>query len=1109
MKASSTNENGSIDIEGMQKQMSQINLKLAQFEEQLSIQGSHQKKIIQQNDEYVQQYMKTQETIEKLKNIFRNEQGEEITINLQTYLQQKVVESVVNELKFNQTISQLDNKYREQFHKLNVSTESFKENQENLNHSINVIKLEIKNNADLTHQNMLFKEQMDRIKQSQEKSEKMIQDSIDKFWKYDQIIQQLQSQVQQKVEQNQIQDIQQQLNENFVGIQQYKSQLEMLLGKINAKTDSTYFEEKFNYIDKAVLQTSQKFEAQIERDLKIYFSKMLQNYLIKNDLENGLNIVRQEYRKDQANQEQEFQNKINEIYHQLSENQNNVFKNSTQVELIKSEQILLNQAIKQSTNDCLQKIQIFDQVIQKQATDLLKKLDNKPSFVELKLIESRADQKISEQNQKIQENNQKLLQYLKEIEAKSQQEEEGIQKLQMQLSEVVTLDALQEKMKFIESVKDDNTRIKQEIEQFKKGIKNIEDRLQVKISKFEIDQLRNAIESEYVKIPSFQNSINDCKQLTKDTQSAMDKQLKNRDQLIDKLKIELNQIIDKSKELLKEFKQEIDESQSQIRREQDVQKHHLETCKTLAQKVDESLIYKASKMDLNEFITFCKFTYLDRDQLSKFVAEREEFEQMRDIEKHLNQFKQEYQTWIDTFNKKMCFSFDKMISSPIQFQWVEEIKDKFYEIDHIKQALLQKAEHSDLIRLFAQKANKNLVNSLMVCCQNFKKQLIYEVVSIQSFIKCIQSRSDFMPSQQLAIQMNLRQLTKLLKWITFSSLVGDQENMQDAQFKLEISQFAQMEKVSDSITQKFKLFQKKLEDMGDAKFITSENKILDEYLSMIMQDPAHEEIYGNKQKSDMVDLIGTGDNEVTPQKTTQNQTIIKPFKIKKNYNSNNYFINTVDHFFTQDKNSKQEIQQQNTQKIGSFHTPSNSLQQQFTRETSTFYDPLSQFSGSQKNSPLLQLDSQNQIFCNDSLESLKQSSIQIKQENKTVTVGGRTYEVNDIEGFNKHLNNMSSNSNKAFDQLINLSINNGGSNTNNTHLMAGLSAKTDSTRFQQFYKNQKFKNKIIISTQKTNHSVSQSPSSANSNSSLSRKSFLSPNVIKKATKTQDQVEQTY
>ncbi|KAL4469416.1 hypothetical protein ABPG74_004669 [Tetrahymena malaccensis] len=742
--------------------------------------------------------------------------------------------------------------------------------------------------------------------------------------------------------------------------------------------------------------------------------------------------------------------------------------------------------------------------------DLLKKLDNKPSFVELKLIESRADQKISEQNQKIQENNQKLLQYLKDIEVKSQKEEEGIQKLQMQLSEVVTLDALQEKMKFIESVKDDNTRIKQEIEQFKKGIKNIEDRLQVKISKFEIDQLKNAIESEYVKIPFFQNSMNDCKQLTKDTESAMNNQLKNRDQVIDKLKIEMNQIIDKSKQLLKEFKQEIEESQQQIRREQDVQKHHLETCKTLAQKVDESLIYKASKIDLNEFITFCKFTYLDRDQLSKFVGEREEFEQMRDIQKHLMQFKQEYQVWIDTFNKKMCFSFDKMVASPIQFQWVDEIKDKFFEIDHIKQALLQKAEHSDLIRLFAQKANKNLVNNLIVCCQNFKKQLIYEVVSIQSFIKCIQSRSDFLPSQQLSIQMNLRQLTKLLKWITFSPLVGDQENMQDAQLKLEISSFLQMEKVSDSITQKFKLFQKKLEDMGDAKFITSENKILDEYLSMIMQDPAHEEIYGNKQKSEMIDLIGTGDNETTtPQKTINNQQIIKPFKIKKNYNSNNYFINTVDNFFVHDKNNKQEIQSSNNQKIGSFHTPSNSLQQQFTRETSTFYDPLSQFSGSQKNSPLLQLDSQNQIFCNDSLESLKHSSIQIKQENKTVTVGGRTYEINDIEGFNKNLNNISSNSNKAFDQLINASINNGSSNSNNTALMAGLSAKTDSTRFQQFYKNQKFKNKIIISTQKTNHSVSQSPSSANSNSSLSRKSFLSPNVIKKATKTQDQVEQTY
>ncbi|KAL4469417.1 hypothetical protein ABPG74_004670 [Tetrahymena malaccensis] len=369
MKTSSTNENGLIDIESMQKQVSQINLKLAQFEEQLSIQGSHQKQIIQQNDEYLQQYMKTQETIEKLKNIFRNDQGEEITINLQTYLQQKVVESVVKELKFNQIISQLDNKYRDQLHKLNVSTESFKEKQENLNYAVDMIKLEIKNNADITHQNMLFKEQMDRIKQSQEKSEKMIQDSLDKFWKYDQVIQQLSSQVQQKVEQSQIQDIQSQLNENFVGIQQYKSQLEMLLGKINAKTDSTYFEEKFNYIDKAVLQTSQKFEEQIERDLKIYFSKMLQNYLIKNDLENGLNIVRQEYRKDQTIQEQDFQKKINEIYHQLSENQNNVFKNSTQVIFI-----LLMMLFKSSKYNCFQEKFIIFQVFQGILTSANKKL---------------------------------------------------------------------------------------------------------------------------------------------------------------------------------------------------------------------------------------------------------------------------------------------------------------------------------------------------------------------------------------------------------------------------------------------------------------------------------------------------------------------------------------------------------------------------------------------------------------------------------------------------------------------------------------------------------------------------------------------------------------
>lgn len=32
------------------------------------------------------------------------------------------------------------------------------------------------------------------------------------------------------------------------------------MSRINSKTDSAIFEEKFNYIDKAVLQTSQKFE---------------------------------------------------------------------------------------------------------------------------------------------------------------------------------------------------------------------------------------------------------------------------------------------------------------------------------------------------------------------------------------------------------------------------------------------------------------------------------------------------------------------------------------------------------------------------------------------------------------------------------------------------------------------------------------------------------------------------------------------------------------------------------------------------------------------------------------------------------------------------------
>lgn len=48
----------------------------------------------------------------------------------------------------------------------------------------------------------------------------------------------------------------------------------------------------------------------------------------------------------------------------------------------------------------------------------------------------------------------------------------------------------------------------------------------MKISKFEIDQLKNAIENEYVKIPFFDKSILECKTLVKNSESNMANQLK-------------------------------------------------------------------------------------------------------------------------------------------------------------------------------------------------------------------------------------------------------------------------------------------------------------------------------------------------------------------------------------------------------------------------------------------------------------------------------------------------------------------------------------------------------------------------------------------------------
>ncbi|EAR83700.2 hypothetical protein TTHERM_00827170 (macronuclear) [Tetrahymena thermophila SB210] len=815
------------EIHALKEQLSQQQIQIKEFQTSLKKKEETLVNLTKQNERISQNQEKLQRQLDMFEELTTDQKGKKIQYSVKANLKNEIMQNLVEEICFQQSIAKLEQKMQE----MNF----------NINQRISQIQTDLCNVEVFCNKNMAKVQETVEVVNDFEKNKNISKDFLQKYDSLMNLLQKneliqgevknrcelLETQMVRKVDINDVGKLTEQIKDGFVSNKLFTTQLEnvkqQLYNEIKRKTDQSQFDQHVYQIEAKLEYIKNTLRSQPKNQQPSTVVKVVQNSKQKvekeEEQERVPQIVKQEIQMQQIIKEvpvinTEIVNGLEKKIEQLQVAMNKHAEDfSTQI--IDYQSQIMN--IKSNFDTKFKISQGLVQSAQTSASEAVKRgreveqyvLDNMLTKDYISQFQKKINDKIDNFDKGYQETIEKLTQI-------SNRATDSLGDLAIRLRLIPTREELIERLEFVQAVSTDNIQIKMDIQKILDLLKEHDEFFLLKANKIDLKRLEDEIEVIKKKEPDF--IVMQCE--------------KDVTQIKDEVKEFQKEIIDFRAEIIKMLNFSIFE-EGELETYQEKQKQ---------------------KVSYNNFSSNNRNSYspnLSNNQTQKQINPQPlrtqlQAQQNRKTSIINQQQKNSKNNSKQSSERESALQLEEQETGRYIFPWVDQIRNGIFDTYSVYDVLYTKANHSQVQELFDKKANKMVVGKLMDIVNNMKKQLVYLVVGQNQLIKTISNTSEQAGQSQgtkeenrhkreIELQSLLRQNTKLLVWISSQDLGQDQQFVKKLKEKNAITvDFNMMEQMVEEVFSRYQQLHKLYVKQPNIKYTQEEIKLLDNFVRDII-----------------------------------------------------------------------------------------------------------------------------------------------------------------------------------------------------------------------------------------------------------------------------------
>ncbi|KAL4435298.1 hypothetical protein ABPG74_017390 [Tetrahymena malaccensis] len=867
------------EINALKEQLSQQQIQIKDFQLCLKKKEETLAILTKQNEKISQNQEKLQRQLDLFEELTTDQKGKKIQYSVKANLKNEIMQNLVEEICFQQSIAKLEQKMQE----MNF----------NINQRISQIQTDLCNVEVFCNKNMAKVQETVEVVNDFEKNKNISRDFLQKYDSLMNLLQKnelkqgevknrcelLETQIVRKVDINDVGKLTEQIKDGFVSNKLFTTQLEnikqQLYNEIKRKTDQSQFDQHVYQIEAKLEYVKNTLRSQPKNYQSAPVVKVVQNSKQKvekeDDQERMPQIVKQEIQMQQIIKEvpvidtealNELQKKIEQL--QLAMNKHAEDFNT---QIIDYQSQIMN--VKSNFETKFKISQSLVQSAQTSASEAVKRareveqyvLDNMLTKEYINQFQKKTSDKIDNFDKGYQETIEKLTQI-------SNRATDSLGDLAIRLRLIPTREELIERLEFVQAVSSDNMQIKMDIQKILDLLKEHDEFFLLKANKIDLKRLEDEIELIKKKEPDF--IVMQCE--------------KDVTQIKDEVKEFQQEIIDFRAEIIKMLNFSIfEEGELETYQEKQKQKVSYNNFTSINRNSHSpNLSHNQTQKQINPQ----SFRTQIQAQQNKKISSNNQQQQQKNSQNNSKQSNE----------RESALQLEEQETGRYIFPWVDQIRNGIFDTYSVYDVLYTKANHSQVQELFDKKANKMVVGKLMDIVNNMKKQLVYLVVGQNQLIKTISNTSEQAGQSQgtkeenrhkreLELQSLLRQNTKLLVWISSQDLGQDQQFVKKLKEKNAITvDFNMMEQMVEEVFSRYQQLHKLYVKQPNIKYTQEEIKLLDNFVRDIIPNRQlqFDDIYREDNHLE-VEQMEFDQNEFVPE-TIQSQHI-KSNKILKEKSS--------------------------------------------------------------------------------------------------------------------------------------------------------------------------------------------------------------------------------
>ncbi|KAL4474181.1 hypothetical protein ABPG72_001720 [Tetrahymena utriculariae] len=815
------------EINALKEQLSQQQIQIKEFHVRLKKKEETLVNLTKQNEKISQNQEKLQRQLDLFEELTTDQKGKKIQYSVKANLKNEIMQNLVEEICFQQSIAKLEQKIQE----INF----------NINQRISQIQTDLCNVEVFCNKNMAKVQETVEVVNDFEKNKNISRDFQQKYDSLMNLLQKnelkqsevknrcelLETQIVRKVDINDVGKLTEQIKDGFVSNKLFTTQIEnikqQLYNEIKRKTDQSQFDQHVYQIEAKLEYVKNTLRSQPKSQQPAPIVKVIQNSKYKGEKEDEQEripqIVKQEIQMQQIIKEvpvikieaiSELEKKLESL--QVAMNKHAEDFNT---QIIDYQSQIMN--IKSNFETKFKISQGLVQSAQTSASEAVKRgreveqyvLDNMLTKDYISQFQIKINDKIEHFDKGYQETIEKLTQI-------SNRATDSLGDLAIRLRLIPTREELIERLEFVKAVSTDNMQIKMDIQKILDLLKEHDEFFLLKANKFDLKKLEDEIEIIKKKEPDF--IVMQCE--------------KDVTQIKDEVKEFQKEIIDFRSEIIKMLNFSIFE-EGELETYQEKQKQKVSQ-NNIASNNRNSYSPKLSHNQAQKQINPQLFRAQIQAQQNKKVSTSNQKQKNSQNNSKLSS------------ERESVLQLNEQETGRYIFPWVDQIRNGIFDTYSVYDVLYTKANHSQIQELFDKKANKMVVGKLMDIVNNMKKQLVYLVVGQNQLIKTIGNTSEQAGQSQgtkeenrhkreIELQSLLRQNTKLLVWISSQDLGQDQQFVKKLKEKNAITvDFNMMEQMVEEVFSRYQQLHKLYVKQQNVKYTQEEIKLLDNFVKDII-----------------------------------------------------------------------------------------------------------------------------------------------------------------------------------------------------------------------------------------------------------------------------------